>query len=110
MHRSYRIEKYLEDVGRCRNNSFGQRFRTQFRDTRGSAELAMLASPSEQEYRDFCQAVKVMDESEKADAGILSDEQIADIADRAQADQGNVNIFLNGFALELKNKTLKQSK
>jgi len=107
---TYRIEDYLEDVGRCRDNTFGQRFRSQFRDTRGSAELAMLASPNEQEYRDFCETVKVMTEVEKKNAEKLTDEQITDISRRAQADQGNVNIFFNGFALELKNRNLGSPK
>lgn len=110
MSMSYRIEDYLEDVGRCRNSRFGQRFRSQFRDMRGSAELAMLASPSEDEYRDFCDAVAVMAEREKLNAGQLSDDQVAGIAERSQADCGNVNIFFNGYALEVKNRTLKETK
>jgi len=107
---NYRIENYLEDVGRCRNNKFGQRFRSQFRDTAGSAELAMLASPSEQEYREFCETVKVMSENEKKNADNLSDDQIAEISSLAKADQGNVNIFFNGFALELKNRNSQHPK
>ena len=47
------IEAYLEYVGRCRGSDFGRRFRRQFRDSRGTAELAMLAAPSVVEYEDM---------------------------------------------------------
>ena len=94
------LEQYLERVGQQRQSSFGRRFRQQFRDTRGTAELAMLAAPSEEEYQDFRQAVQAMTDQEKQRADRLTDQEIADIARRAQADPGNVAIFLNGYAIE----------
>lgn len=93
------IEKYLEHVGRQRRSDFARRFRRQFQDTRGTAELAMLAAPNEKEYADFQQAVARMTEQEKTHPETLSDEQIRDIAERAEADPGNVSIFLNGYIL-----------
>jgi hypothetical protein len=93
------IEQYLEHVGRQRRSDFARRFRRQFQDTRGTAELAMLAAPSEKEYADFQQAVAQMTERQKAHPKTLTDEQIRDIAQRARADPGNVGIFLNGYIL-----------
>ena len=93
------IEEYLEYVGTFRNSAFGQRYRHQFRDVRGTAEFAMLASPSEQEYNDFCKTVSVMTEAEKNQPELLGDEQIREIANRAQADSGHVGIFINGYVL-----------
>ncbi len=96
------IEQYLRYVGQGRQSSFGKRFRSQFRDNRGTAELAMLAAPDEQEYEDFCRSVAVMTTDEKENVELLSSEQIKDIAQRAQADCGNVSIFLNGYVLAQK--------
>ena len=93
------LENYLEYVGRCRGAAFGARYRQQFRDTRGTAELGMLAAPSDEEYEQFCRVVAVMTEQEKSAAAALSDEQIREIARRAQADSGNTGIFLTGDAL-----------
>ena len=94
------IEQYLEYVGRFRGSGFGKRYRRQFRDDRGTAELAMLASPSEEEYEDFRRVVEVLTEKEKQSLDKLTSEQIKDIADRAQVDCGNVGIFINGFVLK----------
>ena len=102
MQRFAGIEAYLEYVGQQRNSGFGKRFRSQFRDRRGTAELAMLAAPSEAEYDDFCRAVAAMTESEKADVKDLSDEAVRAIAERGQADVGNVSIFINGYVLARK--------
>lgn len=96
------IEEYLAFVGQQRNSSFGQRFRRQFRDTRGTAELAMLAAPSQQEFDDFSRAVEVMTACEKKHPDLLDDQQLRDIAQRAQADVANVSIFINGYVLEMK--------
>ena len=92
----------MEYVGRGRGDAFGKRYRSQFRDRRGTAELAMLAAPSEEEYEDFHRAVEVMTEAEKADVEQLGDEQIREIAQLAQADTANVNIFINGYVLAKK--------
>ena len=101
------IEEYLEYVARGRGDAFGKRYRSQFRDRRGTAELAMLAAPSEEEYEDFRRAVEGMTENEKANVEQLDDEQIRGIAQRAQADTANVNIFINGYVLALKKAEMK---
>ena len=97
-----KLEEYLNYIGQCRNDSFGQRFRQQFRDSRGSAELAMLAAPSEIEFQELKKTVEIMTDLEKVKIEELNDEQIQNIADRAGADCGNVNIFFNGFILQRK--------
>lgn len=101
----YAIEEFLADVGCCRDSPFGQRFRNQFRDTRGSAELAMLAAPSEQEYKDFCEVVKVLTEEQKHNIEKLTGKELLEIAQQAGADPGNTAIFINGFIIEKKKRT-----
>ena len=96
------IESYLGYVGRFRRSGYGRQFRQQFRDKKGTAELAMLASPSEQEYEEFCRAVAVMTEKERKHPEELTDEQIKDIARSAGADCGNISIFINGYVLSRK--------
>ena len=93
------IEQYLQFVGRFRGSEFGRQFRNQFRDIRGTAELAMLASPSDEEFDDFRRTVAAMTDEEKARPDSLSDDQIKNIARRAEADIGNVGIFINGYVL-----------
>ncbi len=93
------IEAYLEYVGRCRGSDFGRRFRRQFRDSRGTAELAMLAAPSAEEYDEFRRVVAAMTEDEKRQPEQLTDERIKEIARRAAADAGNTAIFINGYIL-----------
>ena len=102
------IEEYLAYVGRQRGSGFGRRFRSQFRDLRGTSELAMLAAPSAEEYEEFQRAVAVMTGREKQNVELLSDEQIQDIADRAEADYGTVGIFLSGYVLACKNERMRQ--
>ena len=96
------IEEYLAFVGQQRNSSFGQRFRRQFQDSRGTAELAMLAAPSEEEFDDFSRAVAAMTAPEKEHTDLLGDEQLRDIAQRVQAEVANVSIFINGYVLAQK--------
>lgn len=96
------IEAYLERVGRFCRSGYGKQFRSQFRDKKGTAELAMLAAPSDEEYQQFQRAVAIMTESEKAHPEKLSDEQIKEIAESAKADCGNISIFINGYVLECK--------
>ena len=96
------IEEYLQDVGRFRQGSFGKQFRSQFRDSRGTAELAMLAAPTEEEYEDFQRAVAVMTVQQKQCPEKLTNEHIADIAQWSNADRGNVSIFINGYVLARK--------
>jgi len=96
------IEAYLEYVGRLRHSPFGRRFRRQFRDTRGTAELAMLAAPSEQEYADFRRVVAAMTAAEKAAPETLTDEEIQALAERAGAEPAHAAIFINGYVLQRK--------
>ena len=102
MNKCNNIEEYLNYIGQCRSDSFGQRFRQQFRDNRGSAELAMLAAPSEIEFQQLKRTVDIMTDLEKTNIEDLNDEQIKKIADSASADCGNVSIFFNGFILQRK--------
>ncbi len=97
------MESYLEQVGQCRNSAFGKRYRNQFRDHRGTAELAMLAAPSQQEYEAFCRAVAIMTDKEKEQPESLSAQQIEDIARTAGIAAGNLHLFLNGYLLARKN-------
>ena len=94
------IEAYLEYVGRFCGSGFGRQFRSQFRDSRGTAELAMLAAPSKTEYDDFRRAVASMTDDEKARVETLTGEEIREIANRAGADPGRVSIFINGYVIE----------
>jgi hypothetical protein len=96
------INEYLNYVGRFCRSRFGKQFRSQFRDTKGTAELAMLAAPSDAEYEDFRRAVAAMTQEQKAHPEKLGDMQIKDIATKAQADCGNIGIFINGFILARK--------
>jgi signal recognition particle GTPase len=96
------IEEYLEYVGRGRGSAFGRRYRSQFRDMRGTAELAMLAAPSEEEYADFSRAISVMTDEEKTHPENLSDDEIREIAQRCGAASGNISIFVNGYVLARK--------
>jgi hypothetical protein len=93
------LESYLEQVGQCCGSAFGLRYRKQFRDNRGTAELAMLAAPSREEYQDFCRVVEAMTEQEKGKPEDLSDQQMDDIAKTAGIEKGNLQIFINGFLL-----------
>jgi hypothetical protein len=96
------IEDYLEYVGRFRANAFGKRYRRQFRDSRGTAELAMLAAPSEEEYEEFQRLVDAMTTQEKRQIPTLKDEQIRDLAQRAGVSPANAAIFINGYVLAVK--------
>lgn len=96
------IESYLEEIGRFCQSSFGLRFRQQFRDTRGTAELAILKAPTQEEYRQLCRVVAVMADSEKSSPELLDDKDISDIASRAGVEQGLTAILINGFVLARK--------
>jgi hypothetical protein len=96
------IEDYLAHVGACRGQAFGRRFRSQFRDARGTAELAMLASPTEEEYEGFRRLVAVMTEQEKQHPEQLTDAQIRELASTAGTDPGSAAIFINGYLLAKK--------
>ena len=76
--------------------------RTQFKDIKGSSELAMLAAPSSDELEQLKRAVAIMTPEEKQNADALTDEQIQKIAADADIDPGIFAIFINGYALHCK--------
>jgi len=96
------IEQYLEKVGRFSDSKYGKLIRNQFKDIKGSSELAMLAAPSTEELEHLKKAVAIMTPDEKQNADSLTDEQIQRIADDAQIDPANFAIFINGYALHCK--------
>ena len=69
----------------------------------------MLAAPTKEEYEDFLRAVEIMTEEEKSQPEKLTDEEVRNIAERAHADCGNINIFINGYILARK-KTIAAQK
>ncbi len=76
--------------------------RNQFRDIKGSSELAMLAAPSAEELQQLKKAVAIMTPCEKEKADSLTDEQIQKIASDAEIDPAIFAIFMNGFELQHK--------
>ena len=96
------LEEYLEKVALFCENEYGNRFRTQFADTNGTSELAMLAAPTAEELAGLRKAVAIMTTTEKENALTLSDEQIRTIAEDARVDPANFAIFINGYVLTCK--------
>ena len=96
------LNEYLEEVARFCENGYGNTFRTQFKDIRGTSELAMLAAPTAKELEELRRAVAIMTPAEKRSAEELSDEQIATIAGDARVNPGNFAIFINGYAIACK--------
>ena len=96
------IEQYLEKVGQKVDNEYGQLIRRQFKDMKGSSELAMLETPSGDELAQLKKAVAIMTPKEKTNAEQLSDEQILKIAEDAKVDSGTLAIFINGYVLYCK--------
>jgi hypothetical protein len=90
----------LQKLSAFVGSDYGRQFRNQFKDSRGSSELAMLAAPSKEEYEELKRAVAIMTADEKANAAELNDEQVARIAEDAKVDAAKFAIFINGFALE----------
>jgi signal recognition particle GTPase len=76
--------------------------RNQFKDLKGSSELAMLAAPSSAELEQLKKAVAIMTPDEKQNADNLTDEQMQKIAVDAGIDPGIFAIFINGYALHCK--------
>ena len=93
------IDQYLKKVGKFVNSDYGMMVRSQFCDNQGDSELAMLVSPSKEEFEQLKTAVAIMTEDEKSHAVNLTDEQVAKIAGDAQIDPANLAIFINGYAL-----------
>ncbi len=83
-------------------SDYGNMIRNQFRDIKGSSELAMLAAPSDEELQQLKKAVAIMTPGEKEKADSLTDEQIQKIAADAQIDPAIFAIFINGFELQHK--------
>ncbi len=96
------IEQYLEKVARFSENEYGKLIRSQFKDIKGSSELAMLAAPSAEELEQLKRAVAIMTPDEKQNADSLTDEQIQRIAADARIDPANFAIFMNGYTLHHK--------
>ncbi len=96
------IERYLDKVAACADDSYGRQFRRAFADHRGTADLAMLASPSAEEVRQLKAAMAIMTQDEKINAAKLSDAQILKIAQDAKIDPAILAVFINGYCIELK--------
>jgi hypothetical protein len=76
--------------------------RNQFKDLKGSSELAMLAAPTGEELEQLKRAIAIMTPDEKQNADNLTDEQMQKIAVDAKIDSGILAIFINGYALHCK--------
>jgi hypothetical protein len=96
------LEKYLQKIAKFADEPYGRQIRRQFRDCRGSSELAMLQSPSAGELDQIIRAVSIMTPSEKTDPANLTGGQLQQIAADAGAEPGLLAIFFNGYALELR--------
>ena len=96
------LDQYLEEVARFCDNQYGNRVRGQFKDMRGTSELAMLVAPTYDEMSELRRAVAIMTPGERQIADRLSDEQIDRIAADAHVDPANFAIFMNGYALVCK--------
>jgi len=96
------IEQYLERVAQFSGNEYGKAVRSQFKDIKGSSELAMLAAPSTEELEQLRKAVAIMTPNEKENAADLTDEQIQRIAADIDIDPAILAIFINGYALHCK--------
>jgi len=84
------------------DSDYGRLVRSQFRDIDGSSELAMLVAPSSAELAQLQKAVAIMTSDEKQNADSLTDDQVQKIAADADIDPANLAIFLNGYALHLR--------
>jgi hypothetical protein len=96
------LHQFLEKVAQKTDDSFGKQFRGFFADNNGSAELAMLASPTKDEVDQLKKAVAIMTEAEKKNAERLSDQQVEKIARDAGIDSAVFAIFINGYSLHCK--------
>jgi len=96
------IEQYLEKIAIFTDNKYGNLVRKQFKDIKGTSELAMLAAPSAEELEELKKAVAIMTPAEKQNVENLTDEQIQRIAQDAGVDPANFAIFINGYTLNRK--------
>ena len=98
-----KIEEYLQSLEAFIDDAYGRQIRSQFQTIDGKSELAMLTSPSRDEYQQLSRAVAIMTAAEKEQAASLTDEQVERIAEDAKVDKALLAIFINGFALKTKN-------
>jgi hypothetical protein len=98
-----KIEDYLQSLGVFVDDAYGRQIRSQFQTIDGKSELAMLSSPSRDEYQQLSRAVAIMTATEKTEAASLSDEQVERIAEDAKVDKALLAIFFNGFVLKIEN-------
>ena len=99
-----KIEDYLKSLEPFIDDAYGRQIRKQFQSIDGKSELAMLSSPSRDEYEQLSRAVAIMTAAEKEISASLSDEQVERIAEDAKVDKAILAIFINGFALKLKSE------
>ena len=90
------MEAFIDDA-------YGRQIRSQFQTIDGKSELAMLSSPTRDEYDQLSRAVAIMTATEKKGAASLNDQQVERIAEDAKVDKALLAIFINGFALKTKN-------
>jgi preprotein translocase subunit Sss1 len=95
------IEAYLKSLEPFIDDAYGRQIRQQFQSMDGTSELAMLSSPSRDEYEQLARAVAIMTAAEKETAASLTDEQIERIAEDANVDKAILAIFMNGFAIKI---------
>ena len=84
------------------DDEYGRQIRQNFADNKGSAELAMLVSPTGDELKQLKKAVAIMTPDEKENAEKLDDEQVSKIAEDAKIDPCILAIFINGYSLHCK--------
>ena len=94
------IEEYVKSLEPFVDNAYGKQIRQQFQSIDGKSELAMLQSPSRDEFNQFQRAVAIMTPAEKEAPEALTDEQIARLAEDAGVDQAILAIFVNGYAIQ----------
>ncbi|MFA6186227.1 MAG: hypothetical protein WC770_03300 [Phycisphaerae bacterium] len=97
------LTEFLGKVSQKADDGFGKQVRSFFADNKGSAELAMLASPTSSEVEQLKRAVAIMTAAEIENADKLNDEQVKKIADDAKIDSVVFAIFINGYAIHCKN-------
>lgn len=104
------IEEFLKTLEAFVDNAYGRQHRRQFQGIDGRSELAVLQSPSRDEYTQLCRAVAIMTKTEKQNAETLTDEQIQRIAEDADVDKALLAIFINGYALKKQKSKSKYQK
>ena len=104
MKKTISIDEYLKITAKFAASDYGKLVRSQFKDTAGDTELAMLVAPTLEELGQLEKAVAIMTADEKENAYRLTDEQVQRIADDAKVDSANLAIFINGYAIHCKKK------